>query len=264
MEVKLNFRMAHVEPYYPEVDGKRQVLTWQRKFHYGITPSRKGADFTLISGGLGCGMTTAICADIALHMNKFPGIHLAVIAPFEYVFKEFFSPVLAQAMDRGGLHFPKERRTASFLNNSILTLKSSTNPNELRGFQCHRGYMIEAAVWTDTKGKGMVEGLNQQCRAHGDFPRGVVVQQNPKGHNWAYDVFVKPAGEENFIDADGCRQWEHTDSVTGDTYYTLGIPSSANKFLNGGYVKSMLRDLENNPELKARMIDGEFNAPNGL
>ncbi|HUD11350.1 MAG TPA: hypothetical protein VMS08_02990 [Candidatus Saccharimonadia bacterium] len=49
MEAVLKFRMADVEPYYPEVGGIRSVLKWQRNFHNGITPSGKGADCKLIT-----------------------------------------------------------------------------------------------------------------------------------------------------------------------------------------------------------------------
>lgn len=279
MEAELKFRMADVEPYYPEVDGIRSVLEWQRKFHYGITPSRKGSDYKLISGGLGCGMKTAICADIAFHLDRFPGIELTVVANYDYVIDEFLSDLLHRSLPWGSdkiKAITAKSRKIEMANGSFLLMRSCADPNLLRGFACHKAYMIDAATWTKTEqyevevdeiegyeqpdkegfeqpiytgktiivkktrdvdiGKEIFTALAERCRARGDFPRGVTVQQSPRGHNWAYNVFVKPAGDDNFIEADGCRQWEYT-NLLGQTFYTLGIPSSANTFLTERFVQ---------------------------
>jgi hypothetical protein len=300
MEPKIRFRMADLEPYYPEVNGVHQVLPWQRRFHYGITPSRKGADYTMISGGLGCGATTAICADIAFHLDRFPGIKLAVMANHGYVLDEFFEPVLTRIlpMKPGEVLGSGNGSTVlSRSNDSTLRMMACDGPDNVRGFQCHRAYMIDAADWTKTEtyqaeedeveryeppdeagfeapiytgnkitvtrtreigvGKEMFKALCERCRAAGDFPRGVVVQQTPRGHNWAWEVFIKPVGDDAFVHSESFNEWEHT-QMLGKTFYTLGISTYANTFLPPRFMESIQKNWTADPAMKQRLIDGEF------
>ena len=294
--------------YYPEVDGQRQALPWQQKFHAGITPSGKKADHILLSGGVGSGMTTAICADIAYQLEAFPGIKITVVANFEYVLEKFFESQfrrLPLGVFANVSRIDAKTHSVTFVNGSTLSSRPCTDPDTLRGFQCHKAYMIEASDWTKTEtyqveeddiegyeppdedgfeapiytgnkitvtrtrdidiGHEVFTALALRCSAPGDFPRGVVVQQNPRGHNWAYNVFVKPVNcfTEN---EDNTVEYEHTSRACimygqpypESTFYTIQIPSAANTFLKPGYVQAMLQHMKEAPAMKQRMIDAAF------
>lgn len=164
-------------------------------------------------------------------------------------------------------------------NGSELRMKAYEDASRIRGWQCHRIYITEAAEIGDGNPYKAVEifkALGERLRGQGDYPLGMCMDQNPKGHNWSWKLFVKPnklgdIGIETVCPPEGYRlneirfrEFEHTDPISGDTYYTISAGTTANQFNPAGYVESMLAHRRDDPLMKARMIDGSFTPINAL
>jgi len=195
---------------------------------------------------------------------------------------EFFLPTLRTVLpDESPLIKQIKTKEGRYImrNGSELRMKAYEDASRIRGWQCHRIYITEAAEIGDGnpyKAAEIFKALGERLRGSGDYPLGMCMDQNPRGHNWSWKIFVKPnklgdVGLETVCPPDGYRlneirfrEYEHTDPVSGDTYYTIAAGTSANPYLPKGYLDSMLAHRRDDPMMKARMIDGSFTPINAL
>ncbi|HUD11348.1 MAG TPA: hypothetical protein VMS08_02980 [Candidatus Saccharimonadia bacterium] len=203
-------------------------------------------------------------------------------APYSYMIDEFFLPTLRTVLpDESPLIKQIKAKEGRYImrNGAELRMKAYEDASRIRGWQCHRIYITEAAEIGDGnpyKAAEIFKALGERLRGSGDYPLGVCMDQNPRGHNWSWKIFVKPnklgdVGLETVCPPDGYRlneirfrEYEHTDAVSGDTYYTIAAGTSANPYLPKGYLDSMLAHRRDDPMMKARMIDGSFTPINAL
>jgi hypothetical protein len=271
---------------WPEGSGKyisiRQIMPHQMAAHRGITPSGKEAKYIMLSGGVGNGKSINMCVQIVWLLRKHPGIKIVLIAPYDYMITEFFLPTLRTVLPdesplirkinvKDGIYYMR--------NGSQIRMKAYEDATRIRGWQCHCVFITEAAQIGDAnpyKAAEIFKALGERQREPGNFPRKFYLDQNPSGHNWSWKIFVKPnllgdAGTLTKVPPDQYRkhevqfrEYEHTDPISGDTYYTISAGTHANPFNPSGYIESMLAHRRDDPLMKARMIDGSFTPINTL
>lgn len=269
----------------------RAVMPHQARFHDAIPPSErnkaaryngykpKRATRILFNGGVGAGKSISCCADILLHLRRYPGIIIYNVIPIDWMYDEIWIPRFREVLpDDSPLirRLNVKTRTYYMKNGSQLHLKAFDEASKIKGFQAHRIYIEEASEIGDTnnsKAKEIFAALMERLRAPGrqyNAARAIIANQNPKGHNWSWEKWIKPNKhgdrgqvfkvEPNEFYPDGFEfaEYEHTDRL-GFIWYCISAGSVSNPFNPPDYVAGMTMNRVGDPGMLARMVGGHFN-----
>ncbi len=273
----------------------KQAMPHQHLYHDGIPPSErkkaaedptykpKSAKFVLFNGAVGSGKSIAGAVDLLNTLRRYPGCIIYVTTAVDWYFDFFFLPTLRSILPDESPLIKKmwvKTRKYEMVNGSTFTMKAFDEPDKIKGFEMHRGYIFEASVIGDgdnDKAEAIFNAFCERLRSPGrqyDPIRKVVMDQNPKGHNWVWKKFIQPSGlgdrgvpqmmnpDRFYEQAWELREWEH--SVGGDTYYCISTGTRANPFNPKGYVETMLANRAGDPGMAARMIEGHFDPVQSL
>lgn len=272
------------------------TLPHQHLFHAGIPPSErekveKAAEYGEVyiprkaktichSGGVGSGKTIAGCVDAVYHCRKYPGIKVVYALPYDWYADSFLLPTLRDVLPDESPLLEKilyKERKYIFRNGSQIWIKAFDEASKVKGFQMHRLYIEEASELGDganDKANSIYANLLMRMRAPGrqfDEARGVVIIQNPKGHNWVWHKFVKDHNLEGGDDGrislvppddmfpEGFEYGEYEKRLSnGEIAYVIRSESKSNVHNPGDYVGGILADLQDDPAVIARMVKGSF------
>jgi phage terminase large subunit len=286
-----------LEKMYPAVETEVSPGVWktvhtiqphQRKLHDRTTPSGKKANRILFSGGVGNGKSHCVAAEMFKLLRTYPGIKIVATTAYDYYITEFMMPTWEKVLPEDSPHIKHHNRKDKvylLTNGSQIRFKAYDDPDKIRGWECHVLWIEEGAELGDgnnDKAYAMWQNFQMRlrCSTH-NYPLLIYVTQNPKGHNWIWKVFIKtepgvadqPLGDSGIKTifgetADGkprmFQEWEKTNEVSGDVFYSISTGTSANAYVPPGYVASMLGQMADSPELRARMVEGEFTPINAL
>lgn len=273
----------------PKGSGKyieiQQAMQHQELFHRKRTPSGKVPKYILCNGGVGSGKSVMMCVEIVWLLRTYPGIIIVVIAAYDYYFDEFFMPTLYTILDVDDDDNPiiksksKKSRTYNLTNGSSLRCKAYDDPERIKGWQAHCIFITEAGLLGDRfnqKARSIYNACLERMRAPGrHFPRRVYLDQNPEGHNWTWELFIKPnpLGDEGklslipsndwYPNGAQYREYEHT-TPAGDTYYCLSTGTALNPFNPPGYYESLVDSRMDDPAMIARKVGGDFTPVHAL
>ena len=272
----------------PKGSGKyvevQQAMQHQELFHRKLTPSGKTPKYILCNGGVGSGKSVMMCVEILWLLRTYPGIIIVVIAAYDYYFDEFFMPTLAQVLDDIEENpiiksYSKKSRTYNLTNGSSLRCKAYDDSERIKGWQAHCIFITEAGLLGDRfnqKARGIYNAALERMRAPGrNFPRRVYLDQNPEGHNWTWELFIRPnkLGDEGkltliepndwYPDGAEYREYEHT-TPGGDTYYCISTGTALNPFNPPGYLESLIDSRLDDPAMMSRKVGGNFTPVHAL
>lgn len=223
------------------------------------------------------GKSVAACVELLWLLRTYPGLQVCVVAAFDYYFDEFFLPTWHSIFSEEENPLIKRHnvksRTTVLTNGSVLRCKAYDDADRIKGWQAHVIFIMEAGLLGDRfpqKARAIFNALTERLRAPGrHMPRRIYLDQNPEGHNWSWELFIKPnplgdAGKVTYIPADDWypnggkyREYEHTTS-TGDTYYTISCGTALNPFNPPDYLATMLDVRNEDPAMISRKIEGDF------
>ena len=271
----------------PKGSGKyidvQQAMLHQELFHRRLTPSGKEPKYILCNGGVGSGKSVMMCVEILWLLRTYPGIIIVVIAAYDYYFDEFFLPTLSTILDVDDSpiikSYSKKSRTYQLTNGSSLRCKAYDDPERIKGWQAHCIFITEAGLLGDRfnqKARNIYNALLERMRAPGrHFPRRVYLDQNPEGHNWTWELFIKPnkLGDEGKLTlvpptdwypaGAEYREYEHT-TASGDTYYCISTGTALNPFNPPGYLEALVDSRLDDPAMMSRKVGGNFTPVHAL
>lgn len=223
------------------------------------------------------GKSVAACVELLWLLRTYPGLQVCVVAAFDYYFDEFFLPTWHSIFSEEDNPLIKKHnvksRTTVLTNGSVLRCKAYDDADRIKGWQAHVVFIMEGGLLGDrfpTKARAIFNALLERLRAPGrHYPRRIYIDQNPEGHNWSWELFIKPnpLGDEGLVThippndwypkGTKYREYEHT-TPTGDTYYTISFGTASNPFNPPGYLTSMLDVRNEDPAMISRKIEGDF------
>ena len=292
---------AMVQPYtledlYPVVeieqpDGSvietQDVMPHQRKFHKGVSLCNKKSFFRLFNGGVGSGKSTAAAVEAIRLCKTYPNYLLTCVTAYDYYIDEFIWPTMYNVMGSEPQDSPiikrcnYRTRTWYFTNGSQLRFKAYDDPAKIKGWSTHGLWIEEASEMgngINEKGMEIWKALLMRLRSGGGFPRHVFLTQNPKGHTWVWRLFIRKSPQRdnpvitwirkpgtNGPQDPGVRFSEYEFvSLSGDVYYTISSGTDSNLHLPAGYLETMLDNYSDDPAIRRRMVEGDFNPINTL
>jgi len=207
-------------------------------------------------------------------MRKYPGLEVVGCTAWDFHISEFVLPVFEKVLPLEHpfrLRSNRKSMTYWMTNGSVIRFKAYDDPDKIRGWQCHVLYFPECNQLGDNnayKGRNIWSAcLNRQRSAGAFMPRIVLADTNPSAHNWIWEMFIRGNAYEDeglvtIVPASATRPEtkvrEYEKEVNGFVYYTVSSGTDSNAFLPPGYLEKNLADLEGDPELKARMLEGSF------
>lgn len=261
----------------------QQGMPHQKLLHSKKTPSGKDPKYLLFNGGVGSGKSICMCVEILWLLRTYPGIVIVVIAAFDYYFDEFFLPTFNAVFSEEDNPLLKSKnvksRTWVLTNGSTLRCKAYDDAERIKGWQAHCIFITEAGLLGDRfnqKARAIFNALLERMRAPGrHFPRRVYLDQNPEGHNWSWELFIKPnpLGDAGLVTkippndwypkGGQYREYEHT-TPTGDTYYCISTGTALNPFNPPGYLDSLTDSRLDDPAMISRKVEGDFTPVHAL
>lgn len=223
------------------------------------------------------------CVDMLWHAFNYPGIKMVCVAPVDYYFEEFIWPTLRTIIEDSDPRIKNisvKHREYEFVNGSRWYFKAYDEPDMVRGWEAHRIWFEEFAQLArgnNEKARGIFNNCLMRLRAPGNYPYGVDATQNPAGYNFSWKIFIqnspykdspvqhwvlKPG--ESLDNPDGAW-WKEYELVKGnDVYFCMTANSGVNTTLKQDYIDTMLSEYADDPQMKKRMVDGDFNPINTL
>lgn len=268
---------------------KHTIQPHQKKLHDRVTRSGLPANRILFSGGVGNGKSHCMAVEMYRLLRTYPRIKIVVVTAYDYYFSQFILPTWYKVLPEDSPHikrYNRKDRIITLTNGSQIAFRAYDDPDKIRGWDAHVIWIEEAAELGDGNNEKAYQiWLNLNMRLRSNDPRGypliMYVSQNPKGHNWVWKVFVRsepgvadqPLGDDGYKTifgktADGkdraYKEWEKVEKASGNVFYTISTGSSANVYNPVGYVASMLGQMADNPAVRQRMVEGDFNLVNTL
>lgn len=264
------------------VSDVKKIHPHQQAFHDKKTPSGKDPQYLCFNGGFGSGKTTAVVIELLTIARRHPGIIIVSIVPFDYFIDETLWPSIREIIgDEADCPFIEKvltkQREWHFTNGSLWRFKAYDDAAKIKGWQCHILHFFEASELGDgnnQKARAIFQATLGRWRAPGNYPKRMYLEQNPKGHNWTWALFVKDSPmrdkplrhyiiEPNEINPYGVywEEWERT-GIDGSVWYTISSTSGANSSTPKGFVETMMADYSD--DAKKRFILGGFDPINQL
>jgi PBSX family phage terminase large subunit len=260
-------------------EEKKEILPHQWAFHKRTPPSGKDPKFILMSGGVGSGKSTSASVEIVKLLHDYPGIEIVCVTGYDYYFDESVYPTFELVMpfdDPFVVSYNKKFRAIKCANGSTLRFKAYDDASKIKGWSCHVIWIEEASTLGDgfnEKARPIFDALMMRLRGSGNFPLRVYVTQNPRGLDWIWKLFVQKNkyGNEGLVrevvEENGkisrYKEFEYEDQ-SGNIYYSVVCNTAANKFLREGYLDSLKEQLRDDPQMYARMLEGDFAPINSL
>ncbi len=260
-------------------EEKTEILPHQYAFHALKTPSGIEPKFILMSGGVGSGKSTSASVEIVKLLYDYPGIEIVCVTGYDYYFDESVYPTFEKVLpfdDPFVVKYERKFRAITCANGSTLRFKAYDDASKIRGWHCHVVWIEEASTLGDgmnEKAKPIFDALIMRMRGTGNIPLRMYITQNPRGYDWVWKVFIQKGkyGNEGVVreqpDGKGgiskYKEFEYIDD-SGQCYYTVLCNTQSNKFLRAGYLDSLKESLKDDPQMYARMLDGEFAPINSL
>ena len=284
-------RTVTLEELYPghqvevRVDGElrfeeqKNILPHQKAFHAKTPPSGKDPKFILMSGGVGSGKSTSASVEIVKLLHDYPGIEIVCVTGYDYYFDESVYPTFELVMpfdDPFVVEYNRKFRSIKCANGSTLRFKAYDDASKIKGWACHVVWIEEASMLGDgynEKARPIFDALNMRLRGSGTFPLRMYITQNPRGLDWVWKLFI----QKNKYGKDGIlrevtgdngrvsryKEYEY-ESAAGDVYYSIVCNTASNTFLREGYLDSLKEQLKDDPQMYARMLEGDFAPINSL
>ena len=140
-------------------------------------------------GGLGSGKTRAGTVEV---LRQPPDTTGAVVCPTYKMLKDTIIPTIKEVAKEFLQTFNKSDMVMTFVNGTTLLLRSSDDPESLRGPNLGFVWMDEPALQTHLTYKIMLGRLRRD-------PGRLWITGTPAGRNWLYKVFVENADEDTEI-----------------------------------------------------------------
>lgn len=285
-----------LEELYPEVEvelpnGKfkrtHTIQPHQMLFHNRKSLNGKEAKFVCLSGGVGSGKSICASVEMVRLARMYPGIKIVCVTGYDYYCTEFILPTFRKVLPDESPHIKRiyiKNRTYLMQNGSTIRFAAYDDPEKIKGWDCHVIWIEEPSEIGDgnnDKARSIFTALMERLRCMTPaYPLRVYFTMNPRGHNWAWSLFVKnepgiapqplgDAGKETVFgrtsegDPKWYCEWEKVNQ-RGDIFYTIATGSIANQFIPTGYVATMLGANASNPAHLARMVEGRFTPMNML
>lgn len=259
----------------------KKILPHQMKIHNGISLNGSRAKFILMSGGVGCGKSLMMSAEVWRSVRTEPGVKWVVVLPYDYFFSEFLRPTWNKVVPDESPHIASKNvkeHSYIFTNGSEVRFHAYDEPDKVRGWEAHRIWIEEGAEMgqgNNDKAFAIWQALTMRLRAGSPpYPLRMYITQNPKGHNWIWRAFIRNEplspqllgddGQETIFgytdkgEPKAYYEWEKI-SANGDVFYTVAMGSIANEYLPKGYIESSLGTMADSPATRMSMIEGRFN-----
>lgn len=227
------------------------------------------------------GKTTSTVVELIFLARRYPGIIIDTIGPYDYFFDQTLWPAIREVVgDEDDCPFVDrvltKNREWHFTNGSVWRFRAYDDPAKIKGWQTHILHFFEASEIGDgnnQKAKGIFDAALMRWRAPGPYPHRMYIEQNPKGHNWTWSLFVKDSPmrnspinhwvEEPTATSPG-KLWQEWERIgkDGSVWYTISSSTTMNKSLPVGYAEIMSESLSD--EAKKRFIMGGFDPINEL
>jgi len=263
----------------------REILPHQEKIHAGVSLCGKKADFILVNGGVGSGKSVALHVEMLRLVKQYPGIKIVTVCGYDYYFDESVWPTMRQVLDPDDSTLVKDfnikERKITFRNESEWRFKAYDDPEKIKGWEAHVVWIEEASQLGEgnaQKARAIYNALLMRLRGQGNYPRRIYISQNPMGHNWVWQLFVKdspqrdapvvtwvkePGEDASYPMGIFYKEYE-IQRPNGDIMYTISIPSIANTKVPQGWIERMLDQYSSDPLTRQRMVEGDFNPINVL
>lgn len=239
------------------------------------------------SGGAGVGKTLCLCAEALKLLKTYPGIKILYTAPFDWMFPEVVFPKWHDILDEEdpfiAEHNAKER-WFRMVNGSEIRFHAYDDPEKVKGFEVHIIIIEEAAELCNGNNylAHLMWGMfNARLRATPkEYPHRIYLDQNPRGHNWVWKVFIKsdpsapqPLGDLGAVTRYGevnrkgqqprYHEYEKV-TLSGEVFYSIACPSYANTHLTDAYLAGMEQAYATQAGALERMVEGLWSPVNTL
>lgn len=261
----------------------REILPHQLAIHNKISPSGKTPMkdktwYMLHSGGVGSGKSIGCFVEMLSIVRKYPKISVWSIYPYDYYIDQFGWPSLREILPDDSPLIERinlKTRVYTFKNGSTWTFHAFDDPSKVKGFSCTVMHLCEASEIggnDNQKGRAIFNMLLQRMRTPSrNYPRIVIAEQNPSGHNWVWATWIKdspmrqspkvtwlvrPEDDPLGLGAK-YEEWERI-GADGSVYYAVASGSTTNTKNAKGYIESMLDNYQMDDSLRRRMVMGSF------
>lgn len=263
---------------------RKEILPHQQKLHDKISLCGREANVIGFSGGVGSGKSLALHVEMLYLLRRYPGIKIVTVCGYDYFFDESVNKTRELVLpDDDPLieRYNIKERLIVMKNGSEWRFKAYDDPEKIKGWEAHVVWIEEGSELGDgnsSKAMAIYRALLMRLRGQGNYPLRLYISQNPKGHNWFWNLFIKDSPYRNqprvtWVIAPGedeanpngvCYKEYEIVRPNGDIMYCISVPTAVNTKLPPSYLSTMLDQFSNDPQTRMRMIEGDFNPINQL
>ena len=204
--------------------GRLSLFPKQDQFVFSERP------YDAFVGGVGSGKTKAGSFRAYHYCTKHPGALGMITAPTFPMLRDATLRTIQEMWPEKQYEFAKGDMTLKMVNGSEILLRSTDDPDRLRGPNLAFFYMDEAAMSSGETFKILQGRLRQP-----GFPHQGWITTTPKGYNWIYNEFAREQRED---------------------YSLITVSSRDNPFLPPGYIEMLMESYDR--EFALQEIEGQF------